>query len=278
MAGALEGLRRTYAEAVTRAAGVTSPRIVAAFRGVPRERYLGPPPWTVLQPGTFRPAVTSDPADLYADALVVLDAARGINNGQPSLHAAWLARVAPLPGEAVVQIGAGSGYYTAILAELVAPNGRVEAYEVDPALADRAAGNLRPYADVVVHPESAVARRLPRADVVYVAAAAPAPDPAWLDALEPGGRLVMPWEPVPGRGGAGLLVRREAEGFAAVPRARVGFIPCQGLAASADAVVQPDALLATRSVWRRRDRAPDARATAIFDEVWFSSEPVGEGA
>ena len=44
---------------------------------------------------------------------------RGINNGQPSLHGKSIAALELKEGEMVVQIGAGAGYYTAILAELV---------------------------------------------------------------------------------------------------------------------------------------------------------------
>lgn len=266
---ALRARREAYARDVTRAAGTSSPRLVAAFAEIPRERFLAPPPWTVIAPGGLYPKVTFDPADLYEDALVALDPVRHINNGQPSLHARWLAALDPSPGEIVVQVGAGTGYYTAILASLVGPAGRIQAYEIEPALAETARANLRPYAQVTVHAASAVGVGLPDADVVYVSAAAPAPDLAWLDALRPGGRLVMPWEPRAGRGGVTLLVRREAGGLSATPSTLVGFIPCEGIATTTGPV-RGDALVATRSLWRVRDRAPDDSATAVAGEVWFS--------
>ena len=53
------------------------------------------------------------------DALVGIDARRGINNGQPSLHAQALDALGVREGETIVQVGAGAGYYTAILATLV---------------------------------------------------------------------------------------------------------------------------------------------------------------
>ena len=40
---------------------------------------------------------------------------RSLNNGQPWLHAMLIAAAGPRPGEHVVHIGAGVGYYTAIL-------------------------------------------------------------------------------------------------------------------------------------------------------------------
>src|SRR5699024_12650097 len=51
-------------------------------------------------------------------------------------------------GERVLQIGAGSGYYSAVLAEIVGPAGQVTAVEVDPALADRARINLESWPQV----------------------------------------------------------------------------------------------------------------------------------
>ena len=85
------------------------------------------------------------PARLYEDVLVAIDVERGINNGQPSLHAQSIDALGLKEGETVVQIGAGAGYYTAILAELVGPTGRVIAYEIAPDIAARAAANLARY-------------------------------------------------------------------------------------------------------------------------------------
>ena len=48
------------------------------------------------------------------------------------------------PGDHVVHVGAGSGYYTAMLALLVEPGGRVDAFEVHEGLAE-AERNLEPY-------------------------------------------------------------------------------------------------------------------------------------
>src|ERR1700738_1748604 len=70
---------------------------------------------------------------------------------QPSLHAALIAAPAPQPGEHVLHIGVGVGYYTAILAELVGATGRVTAIEYDAELAARATANFAqtPHARVV---------------------------------------------------------------------------------------------------------------------------------
>jgi protein-L-isoaspartate(D-aspartate) O-methyltransferase len=248
-------------------------RVEAAFAAVPRERYLTPPPWRIFAPGWGLDLVSADPAELYADVLVALDDPKRINNGQPSLHAAWMAATDPRPGEIVVQIGIGAGYYTAILAALVGPGGRVEAYEIEPRLAEIARGNLAGLGQVRVHARSGVGVPLPQADVVYVSAGVAAPDPGWLRALRPGARLVFPWQPDTS-GGVALLVRRLLEGFAAEPFMHVAFVDCvgAGIAEARPRVTAPRARLSdTRSVCISADAPPDETANAVYADVWFSS-------
>jgi protein-L-isoaspartate(D-aspartate) O-methyltransferase len=275
---ALRAARARYADGAmvwAREAGTDNPRVQAAFAAVPRENYLTPPPWRIFAPGGIMDTETSDPAKLYGDVLVSLDRQKGINNGQPSLHAAWMAGVDPQPGQTVVQIGIGTGYYTAILAWLVGEGGRVEAYEIEPRLADIARENLAALKQVRVHAESAVGTGLPAADVVYVSAGAVAPDPAWLRCLSPGGRLVMPWQPSPMEGRT-LLVRRKPAGFAARLHSSVSFVACVG-AERRD--IRPRGMPSrlvpeTRSVWLTGEREPDASATAIYADLWFSADEV----
>jgi len=271
---AIAEARRRYAAAVM-PPDRPNPRVEAAFAAVAREDFLTPPPWRVFAPGGDGEGVTSDPLDLYRDVLVVLDPGHGVNNGQPSLHAAWLAAVDPRPGKTVLHIGAGTGYYTAILAELVGPSGRVHAYELLPGLAERASSCLAGLPQVTVHAGTAVGGALPEAEVVYVNARATAPDPAWLNALKPGGRLIFPWQPSPECGGVTLEVTRVPGGFAALPTMAVGFIPCVGAQDQAQRRIGRGALGQTRSLWLTETRPPDRSATAVFDHVWFSKDPVG---
>jgi protein-L-isoaspartate(D-aspartate) O-methyltransferase len=220
--------RLAYAAEVTRSAGVGDPRIEAAFAAVPREDFAGPPPWRIGSGGLFGLTSSDDPVRLYEDVLVAIDASRGVNNGQPSLHAQAIDRLALKEGETVVQIGAGAGYYTAILAHLVGPKGRVVAYEIEPDIAGRAAANLARTPQVEVRTRSGV-EGLPTADAIYVNAAASHPLRAWLDALKPGGRLVFPLQAA-GSAGAMALVTRPSQGDAWPARLFSGvvFIPCAG--------------------------------------------------
>ncbi|WP_114945107.1 protein-L-isoaspartate O-methyltransferase family protein [Microvirga calopogonii] len=267
--------RRAYAGHVARLADVVDGRIEQAFASVPREMFLPAPPWTVISMGVA--TRTSEIADIYDNVLVAIDLERGINNGEPALHASWFDAVSPQPGETVIHVGAGTGYYTAILSLLVLPDGRVEAFEYEADLAAQAARNLGAYSNVTVHAASAFGRVLPKADVIYVNAGVVAPDIEWLRALNPGGRLIFPWQPHKGWGPA-LLVMPRKRGFSAQSLMSVGFISCSGTTERISARRLPTEadLAAVRSIWVRRDRSPDSSAVAVYDDIWFSSEEPGD--
>lgn len=137
----IETARHAYAEELRFTAHVRTPKIVAAFATVPREHFVGPGPWRVRSPMGGAEYWTTDNADLrhvYHDVLIALDEARGLNNGQQSLWASLLDGLAISPGDHVLHLGCGTGYYSAILAELAGPHGTVMAVEIDAALAARA--------------------------------------------------------------------------------------------------------------------------------------------
>ena len=228
MADRIAKRRQAYAAEITRRAGVRDPRIEAAFAAVPREDFAGPPPWRVGSGGFFGWASCHDPARLYEDVLVAIDPERGVNNGQPSLHAQSIDALELNEGETVVQVGAGAGYYTAILAHLVGARGKVIAYEIERDIAERAAANLARYPQVEVRARSGV-ENLPPADAIYVNAAASHPLRAWLDALKAGGGLVFPLQAA-GSSGAMLLITRPERGDTWPARlfSSVVFIACEG--------------------------------------------------
>jgi len=116
----LKIIRRAFAKQVMAACGIRNPRVEAAFAAVAREDFLGPGPWQIVRwGGGYRATPDPDPVYLCTDDVIGILPERNLNNGQPSLHAALIAAAAPQPGEHVVHVGAGVGYYTAILAELV---------------------------------------------------------------------------------------------------------------------------------------------------------------
>jgi protein-L-isoaspartate(D-aspartate) O-methyltransferase len=251
-------------------------RLEGAFEAVPREMFLPPGPWHVeAGAGGYIETPNADLRFLYQDVLVAIDRERGINNGQPSGHARFMGQLEPRPGETVVHIGAGTGYYSAILSILVAPGGRVAAFELEEDLAARARRNLQALENVSVTVGDATALRLPETDVIYVNAGVTRPPLHWLKALRPGGRMFVPWRPS-GDIGIALFIQRTPSGFSVNPAMSAWFIPCVGASSSSpgDKPPQVDGAWASRSLYLTTERTPDATATSIYDEVWFSTEPL----
>jgi protein-L-isoaspartate(D-aspartate) O-methyltransferase len=143
---------------------------------------------------------------------------------------------APKRGETVVHIGAGHGYYTAILSELVGPDGRVIAVEYDEKSAQRAKANLADRTNVSVVHGNGFDWPKDEADVVYVNFATSHPAETWIENLNIGGRLAFPLGVPPSRsiGGSNLnavsfLVTRADGGYAVAPIAAVSFVFAEGL-------------------------------------------------
>jgi protein-L-isoaspartate(D-aspartate) O-methyltransferase len=273
----LQQRRESYARLVAANAGVSGShqRVIDAFATVPREEFLGPPPWRVLT-GMGDVETSSDPALLYQDALVALKLEAHLNNGQPSLHMASLAALDVQAGETVVHVGAGTGYYSAILAALTGPSGRVIAYEIDDDLAARAKENLAALPHVEVRHQSGTVGPLPPADVIYVSAGATAPLRLWVEALRPEGRLLFPLTPEQGVG-CMLLVSRTASGeFAAKCISTAVFTPCIGARddETGERLSKAFASRDTRNVRSLRyDSHPDETCWFAGPDWWLSTAP-----
>lgn len=225
--GTYEDVRRLYADLVTHVVGVDDARIHTAFRTIPREKFLGEGPWTLAAWPEPVQTPSADPIHVYHDRPVAIANERGINNGQPSLHARALQAAKLIPGETVLHVGAGAGYYSAILGHLTGSTGKVLALEVEADLAGCAHENLKDWPQVRVENRSGTAPPLPQSDVIYVCAGATHPPAVWLDALKPGGRLIFPLTPDKGLG-CMLLITRTGEGYSAAALGPAMFIPCIG--------------------------------------------------
>jgi protein-L-isoaspartate(D-aspartate) O-methyltransferase len=221
--------RLFFATLITASAGIAAgSELEAALASTPRERFVGPPPWKIFTPAGYIETPSDDPAFLYQDVVVSLGIEAPLNNGQPTLHASCLAAVAPKKGERIVHVGAGTGYYTSVLAKLVGERAVIDAYEVEPELAQRASDNLAEFPHVTVHFTSGSDGPLPACDILYVNAGATEPLPVWLDALTPGGRLLFPMTPAVGVGGMLLITKQEDGKFAARFLFQAQFVPCVG--------------------------------------------------
>ncbi|MCR9219772.1 MAG: methyltransferase domain-containing protein [Alphaproteobacteria bacterium] len=229
-------LRRRYGDEI-RALGALhgvpgAERVIRAFEAVPREAHVGPGPWTLTSPlhGMARSRTPdADPAHLYHCVLIALDPARGINIGEPSLWARLLSRAGPPSGARVLQVGAGSSYFTAVLAELVGPRGAVVGYETDPALAAMAERALAERPNVLVRAGDATRPAASDGPFDFIVAFAGVTHPvrAWAEALAPGGTLLLP---VTGASWWGAFCRfTERDGaFDVETLGGCGFYPCAG--------------------------------------------------
>jgi protein-L-isoaspartate(D-aspartate) O-methyltransferase len=168
--------------------------VLAAIAKVPRHRFV-PPPWAAL-------AYSNRP----------LPIGHGQTISQPFIVALMTQSIDPKPTDRVLEIGTGSGYQAAVLAELVA---RVHTIEIVRPLGERAAELLRElgYANVDVRigdgylgwPEAA-----PFDAIVVTAAPDKMPQPL-IDQLAPGGRLIAPIGPAGGIQTL-LLMRKDPDG------------------------------------------------------------------
>lgn len=269
--------RAFFAELVTARAGVrkTNGALVSAFGAIERERFLGPGPWRMFTADGYVDTPTDDVAFVYQDIAIGLTREKPINNGEPSLHARAITALELRPGERVLHVGAGSGYYTAILAQLVGGDGHVEAREIEAELATRAAANLREATNVSVVARSGIESPLPLSDAIYVNAGASRPVAAWLDALRPGGRLIFPFTPGLQPGVMLKVVRADDPAVMKVSIvSAAAFIPCCGAQDEREAVRLGEALR-RGDVFRVRTLrrgAPDKSAWLSGEDWWFSTD------
>jgi protein-L-isoaspartate(D-aspartate) O-methyltransferase len=202
--------RRRMVEQQLLARGIRDERVLKAMDRVPRELFV--------------PEESRERA--YEDAALPIGSGQTIS--QPAM-VALICELLDLQGdERVLDVGTGSGYQAAVLAELAA---EVHTIERRTDLAEQARENLAAagYADRVrVHVGDGTLGDPEHApfSAIAVAAAAPEPPRSLYDQLEPGGRLVLP---VGSRYDQLLeLVVRTPEGPAFIRSVPCRFVPLVG--------------------------------------------------
>jgi protein-L-isoaspartate(D-aspartate) O-methyltransferase len=279
----LDDCRRFYAEEVRLAANLNSPALIEAYARVPREKYLGPPPWqigsadlramSVCGLGRLAYRTTDDPRDLYHNVVVALDAAHDINNGQPSALALWIDALELKPGNRAYHLGCGVGYYTAIIAEVVGGRGSVVGIEVHAELAARAKENLSCCSNVTVHAGDGATFDPGECDAMLINAGVTHPHPLWLERLREGGRLALPLTmTVTPTVGAGIVAKitRQGDVFSAEPVLPVAIFSCTGVR---DPQLEPllKQALTSRALLKLKSVRLDAHAPAETCLVHASS-------
>jgi len=192
-----------------RARDISDERVLEAIERVPRELFV--------------PDQERDHA--YADA--ALPIGHGQTISQPYMVARIAEALALRPGERVLDVGTGSGYQAAVLAEL---GTEVVTIERIPELAERARASLAaagyPLVDVRVGDGTLGVPELAPFDAIAVAAAAPAFPETLYEQLRPRGRLVVP---VGGEHMQRLeVIVRSPEGPAVVHSVPCRFVPLVG--------------------------------------------------
>jgi protein-L-isoaspartate(D-aspartate) O-methyltransferase len=201
--------RRFMVDRQLRARDIVDRQVLEAMERVPRELFV---------PDGLR-------ARAYEDAALPIGEGQTIS--QPYMVARICETLSLTAGERVLDVGTGSGYQAAVLAELGA---EVDTIERLPSLAEQARRNLASagYDNVTVHVGDGTLGLPERAPFAGIAVAAAAPDvpPALYEQLEPRGRMVIP---VGGLHGQRLeLVIKSPEGPAVVRSVPCRFVPLVG--------------------------------------------------
>jgi len=159
------------------------PRVAAALRAVPRHLFL---------PGA--------PVERVYDDVVIptkIENGRAISSSsQPAIMTIMLEQLQPQRGEHILEIGAGTGFNAALIAHMVGPEGRVTAVDIEPDLIARAEKHLHAAGVENVHLHcgdgaAGYAANGPY-DRIILTVAAPDILPAWLEQLQPHGRILLP--------------------------------------------------------------------------------------
>ena len=193
--------------------GIGDPAVIHAMQRVARHRFV---------PAESLPLA-------YADTPVPIGYGQTVS--QPYLVALMTEALELKPGDRVLEVGTGSGYQTAIIAEIAA---QVFTIEIVRPLAEKAAGTLSELGYINVHtrigdgfggwPEEA-----PFQAIIVTAAPLDVPR-ALLEQLAMGGRMLLPVGKAEQRL---VLYQRTADGYTRTDLGRVRFVPLvdqQGLA------------------------------------------------
>jgi protein-L-isoaspartate(D-aspartate) O-methyltransferase len=166
--------REQMIEQQVRACDVLDEHILEMLRVVPREQFV-PPAWRDLA---------------FADCEIPLPLGKRML--RPMLVGRILQALAVQPGEAVLEIGTGSGYVTACLGTLA---GGARSLELHPALAQFARGNLKVGAAglplEVIEADGMQLSEESRYDVILMTTSLPVYQPRFERALRTGGRLFV---------------------------------------------------------------------------------------
>lgn len=175
------GCRLPLVDSIERQLGPFDPRHLSALLEVPRERFV--------RPADVERNADDTPLPLDDEGLATVSA--------PHAYLLSYRLLGLAPGDALVELGTGSGYGAALAAFVTGPDGRVLTFEIDEALADWATRTLaqEPTVQVVLGDAMTSAPKWGAAKKVVATFAVNSLPGAWIDALPEGGKLVAPVGP-----------------------------------------------------------------------------------
>lgn len=176
-------LRERMVDHIKNSGHLRSERIEQAMQTVPRHEFV---PAATVEDAYADKAITIKPGtDRPASCISV-----------PTVVAMMLGQLDPQPGENILEIGAGTGYNAALLAELVGPTGNVTTVDIHPDVTSHARKSLKAtgHDRVCVITEDGALGDPDHApfDKIIVTVGPWDLPPAWFDQLAVDGRLVVP--------------------------------------------------------------------------------------
>ncbi len=259
-----ESMNDALVHSLVAAGTIHSPQVEEAFRRVPRHHFLPETNW----------------GQVYRDDVVATHFADGTevsisSSSQPTIIALMLEQLQVAPGMRVLEVGAGTGYNAALLAQLAGGGDHVWAVDVDEPFCAEARAHLEAAGVAGVHivcadgwggwPDAAPYDRLIATFSAHDIA------PAWFEQLREGGRLVLPWG-APNTQQRSAAFRKEGGCLVMESLHFCGFMPMRG----AHAWSPPD----TGSGRNWRDwlfpGQPEGEPTALIAYPLGSAPPAGE--
>jgi protein-L-isoaspartate(D-aspartate) O-methyltransferase len=217
-------LREALVARLERAGILRSASVAAAMRAVPRHLFL--------------PSLRAEEA--YADQAIALKADGDeilSSISQPSMIVEMLEMLQVRPGNRILEVGTGSGYNAALLAELAGRGGSVTSVELDLEMCERASENLTEFGydrvRVLGGDGAAVTGGAQTYDRLAITARCDDIALTWWDALRDGGRMVIPLR-LPGAGEFAIGFERRGDRLYGIGAYPCAFIALRGEGARND--------------------------------------------
>ena len=222
-------LRQRLVEKLRADGVLRDPAVERALRTVPRHLFVPDVP--------LEHAYSDNAIPTYEEGGLPISSA-----SQPAIVAIMLQQLRVEPGMRVLEIGAGTGYNAALLAELVGPSGAVTTVDIGEVIAAEARGRLASagYPRVAVIAADGAAGWPPNApyDRIELSVGASDITPAWYEQLRIGGLVTLPlWL---GISDASVALRKHAGALVSESLAPCGFMRLRGSEQSATTWVALD--------------------------------------